>query len=65
MTILEIKKAKDDILKKYILDLRSELMNSRFKISTTTEFKNTARLRVIKRQIARVKTILHERKIKI
>ena len=47
-------------LRKYILDGRQELMNLRFQ-QATGQIENTARMRLVKRDVARVKTILNEK----
>lgn len=43
-------------------DLKGELFNLRFQ-QATGQIENTARIRIVKKNIARVKTILHESKI--
>ncbi len=40
-------------------DLKGELFNLRFQ-QATGQIENTARIRLVKKDIARVKTILHE-----
>ncbi len=40
-------------------DLKSELFNLRFQLETG-QLDNTARIKVVKREIARVKTVLNE-----
>ncbi len=50
-----------DELVKVILDLRKEQLNARFQKSQGT-FENTAQVRVSRRNIARAKTILNEKR---
>jgi len=49
-----------DDLQKQLNEAREELMNLRFQ-AATGELTDTSRLRLIRRQIARLLTILHER----
>ena len=49
-------------LRKYILDGRQELMNLRFQRANLV-LNNTARMRQLKRAIARAKTIINEKKL--
>ena len=52
-------KTKDE-LKDQLLELRKEAFNLRFQ-ATSGQLENTARARQVRREIARVKTILGER----
>ncbi len=51
----------DDELKSEVLELRKEQLNLRFQ-AVTGEVTNTSRIRVVRRDIAKIKTILTERK---
>ena len=50
-----------DELKASLLDLRKEQFNFRFQ-GATGKVENTARIRVVRRDIARIKTLLNEMK---
>ena len=60
MKAIELRDKKIDELKKIILDLRKELFNLRFQASSS-QLKNTARVRHVRRDIARIKTVLGEK----
>lgn len=62
MNYTEIKALSDDELKKKLEEGRAELFNLRFQMATS-QLDNTARVRVVKRDIARVKTELRSRQI--
>ena len=49
-------------LRKYILDGRQELMNLRFQQANLV-LNSTARMRQLKKEIARAKTIINEKKL--
>jgi large subunit ribosomal protein L29 len=57
----DIRKLSDDEVRSELLNLRKEHFNLRFQMATG-EFQNHARVRQVKRTIARLKTILNERK---
>jgi len=57
----EVRAKSDDQLKEQLVDLRKEAFNLRFQ-SATGQLDNTARRRQVRRDIARVKTILGERR---
>ena len=59
----EIRELADDQIRAKIDETREELMNLRFQQSTG-ELLDTSRLRVSKRNLARLETILHERELK-
>jgi len=59
----EIRDLADDQIRAKIDETREELMNLRFQQSTG-ELLDTSRLRVTKRLLARLETILHERELK-
>ena len=50
----------DEQLQDRLADTRQELFNLRFQ-SATGQLENTARLRIARRQIARILTVQHER----
>lgn len=60
MKVMELRDKKVGELKKIILDLRKELFNLRFQASSS-QLKNTARVRKVRREIARIKTVLGEK----
>jgi large subunit ribosomal protein L29 len=61
MTVASDIRAKSpDELKGLLLDLRKEQFNLRFQRATGQQ-ENTSRVRIVRRDIARVKTILAER----
>lgn len=61
MKVHEIRALSDDQLRGELLNLRKEHLNLRFQMATG-EFQNTARIRQVKKTIARLKTIINERK---
>lgn len=61
MKIHEVRGLSDDQVRGELLNLRKEHLNLRFQMATG-EFQNTARIRQIKKTIARLKTIINERK---
>jgi len=63
MNANEIRALADDEIRTKIDETREELMNFRFQQSTG-ELMDTSRLRVSKRLLARLETILHERELK-
>ncbi len=52
----------DDELKEELIALRKEAFNLRFQ-TASGQLENTARVRLVRRDIARVKTVLHQRVI--
>ncbi|MCL4387161.1 MAG: 50S ribosomal protein L29 [Patescibacteria group bacterium] len=62
MKIKDILDKKDDVLKKEVEDKKKKLQESRFKVAVREE-KNVRSLREVKRDIARIETILREREI--
>ncbi len=56
----DIKAKSADELKTNLLDLRKEAFNLRFQ-AASGQLENTARVRQVRRDIARVKTILREK----
>jgi len=61
MTIADLRQKSDDELKAQILDLRKEQFNLRFQ-AASGQLENTAQVREIRRNIARIKTLQTERK---
>ncbi len=56
----DVRAKTDDELKEEILSLRKEAFNLRFQ-GASGQLENTSRVKIVRRDIARVKTILHER----
>ena len=56
----DIRTKSDDEMKEQILDLRKEAFNLRFQ-AASGQLENTARVRQVRREIARIKTIMGER----
>ena len=61
MTVKDIRKKSDEDLQKVLADLRDSVRNLRFKIAAK-EVKNHQEMRMVKKDIARILTILGERK---
>jgi large subunit ribosomal protein L29 len=61
MKVADVRQKTDDELKEMLLDLRKEGFNLRFQ-QASGQLENTARVRVVRRDIARIKTTLHARK---
>lgn len=62
MKVQEIKDLNDKDLEKKLSDLKEELFNLRFQM-TTGQLDNVMRLRDVKRSIARVKTVQRQREL--
>lgn len=62
MKVQEIKDLNDKDLEKRLSDLKEELFNLRFQM-TTGQLDNVMRLRDVKRSIARVKTVQRQREL--
>jgi large subunit ribosomal protein L29 len=60
MKAVDVRAKSDDELKGQLLDLRKEAFNLRFQTSSG-QLENTARVGVVRRDIARIKTILGDR----
>ena len=56
----DVRAKSDDELKEQLLDLRKESFNLRFQ-SASGQLENTARVREVRRDVARIKTSLFER----
>lgn len=61
MKAADVRRKTDDELSEMLLDLRKEAFNLRFQ-TASGQLENTARIREVRRDIARVKTTLHARK---
>ena len=57
--VADLRQKSDDQLKKELIDLRKEQFNLRFQ-KATGQLEGTARIRVVRRTIARIKTLLTE-----
>lgn len=60
MKATDLRTKSDDELKQQILDLRKEAFNLRFQ-AASGQLENTARKNTIRKDIARIKTIIGER----
>jgi len=60
MKAADVRAKSDDELKEELLGLRKEAFNLRFQ-AASGQLENTARVKVVRRDIARIKTTLHER----
>ena len=60
MKVEDVRAKSDDELKEQLLDLRKEAFNLRFQ-TASGQLENTARVRQVRRNIGRIKTILNER----
>ncbi|ADL11721.1 LSU ribosomal protein L29P [Acetohalobium arabaticum DSM 5501] len=60
----ELRELTSEELEHKLSDLKEELFNLRFQ-NATAQLDNPARIREVRRSIARVKTILHERELEI
>ncbi len=61
MKVEDVRAKSDDELKEQLLDLRKEAFNLRFQ-TASGQLENTARVRHVRRDIGRIKTILNERR---
>ena len=57
---VDLKLKSDDELKDMLMDLRKEAFNLRFQ-QASGQLENTARVKAVRRDVARIKTILGER----
>ena len=60
MKTSDVRSKSDDELKEELLNLRKEAFNLRFQ-AASGQLENTAQVRLVRRDIARIKTVLHER----
>jgi len=58
MNASDLKTKSDDELKQMLGDLKKEQFNLRFQ-RASGQLENTARVRVVRRDIARIKTVMH------
>ncbi|MAT43934.1 MAG: 50S ribosomal protein L29 [Anaerolineaceae bacterium] len=58
----EIRNMSDEEIRSRIEDTREELMNLRFRV-VTGQLTDTSQLKIVRRSIARLETILHEREL--
>jgi large subunit ribosomal protein L29 len=61
MKAQDLRTKSDDELKDQLLDLRKEAFNLRFQ-RASGQLENTARVRQVRRDIARAQTVLNDRK---
>ena len=61
-SIVELNQMSNDKLEKTLEEAREEMFNLRFQIASA-RLENTARLRQVRRQVARVGTVLHQRQL--
>ena len=61
MKVEDLRQKSDDELNQEVLDLRKEAFNLRFQ-RASGQLENTARVRQVRRDIARLKTVLHPRR---
>ena len=62
MTATELKKMNAEELQKKLADLKEELFNLRFQLAIN-QLENPMRISAVKKDIARVKTVIREREI--
>ncbi len=62
MRISEIRQLSDEEISHRVIDLKDELFRLRFQL-ISGQLQNYRRIRQVKREIARVKTIIQERKL--
>ena len=60
MKVVDIRAKSDDELKEELLGLRKAAFNLRFQ-AASGQLENTAQVKTVRRDIARIKTILYER----
>ena len=60
MKVSEIKEMSSEDLGKKLIDFKSELLNLRFQLAIN-QLENPMRIRAVKKDVARIKTILNER----
>jgi len=61
MKVEDLRQKTEDELKQQVLDLKKEAFNLRFQ-RASGQLENTAQVRQVRRDIARIKTVLHERR---
>jgi large subunit ribosomal protein L29 len=60
--IVELNQMSNDKLEKTLEDAREEIFNLRFQ-KASARLENTARLRQVRRQVAQIETVLHQRQL--
>jgi len=60
MDIMDLRPKTEDELSAQLIDLRKEAFNLRFQ-RASGQLENTARVRAVRRDIARIKTVLNEK----
>lgn len=60
--IVELNQMSNDKLEKTLEEAREEMFNLRFQVASA-RLENTARLRIVRREIAQVETVLHQRQM--
>ena len=63
MKAIEIRKLSNDELGQKLLDLKAELFNLRFQ-HAINQLENPTRIQAVKRDIARIKTVIKQNEIK-
>jgi large subunit ribosomal protein L29 len=61
MKVEDLRQKTEDELKQQVLDLKKEAFNLRFQ-RASGQLENTAQVRQVRRAIARIKTVLQERR---
>jgi len=61
MKVEDLRQKSDDELSQQVLDLKKEAFNLRFQ-RASGQLENTARVRQVRRDIARIKTVIHQRR---
>jgi large subunit ribosomal protein L29 len=62
MSLLEIRELTDEELMETLTELKEEQFNLRFQVATN-QLDNTSRIKDVKREIARILTVLREREL--
>ncbi len=63
MKVKELREMTPQELGVKLLDLKGELFNLRFQLATG-QLENTSQIKLVKKDIARVKTVLHEAELR-
>lgn len=61
-SIVELNQMSNDKLEKTLEEAREELFNLRFQVASA-RLENTARLKQVRREVAQVETVLHQRRL--
>ncbi|HWB89832.1 MAG TPA: 50S ribosomal protein L29 [Acidimicrobiia bacterium] len=62
MSVEDLRELKDDELMEALLEAKEERFNLRFQVATN-QLDNTARLKTVKKEIARILTVMREREM--